>query len=180
MINSLKETFPHLESKECCQTIKDSIFEIVDDEVEKRCFIVNENGQFKVSNPMQKKIEFCAVDACLFTSANDSRADCIVYDSQTLCLIELKDCKKKNISRNRQAAKKQLIALIEFFDKNIEMGERALEAYICVTCSNQDGLYTMHHVPITLMHKLSLKSFTICNLFINVKKSLSNTIKIIF
>jgi hypothetical protein len=142
MINSIKKFFPHIEEKECLQIITKEAFEIFDHVEDKKCYIIEENGQFKVSNAQKKEIGFLAIDECLFNSSNGTRADCLIFDNEVVCFIELKDCKNKNISRNRQKAKKQLVAIIEFFQKNIRV-DRALEAYICVTCSAKDGTVTM-------------------------------------
>ena len=142
MINSLNEVFPHLEEKECLQFITKEAFEIFDHKEDKKCYVIEKNGQFKVVNSNQKKIGFLAVDECLFDSSDGSRADCMVFDDEAVCFIELKDCKNKNIPANRRKAKKQLIAVIEFFQENIKL-DRELEAYICVTCSAEDGTVTM-------------------------------------
>lgn len=142
MINSLKEVFPHLDEKKCLQIITKESFEIFDHEEDKKCYIVEENGQFKVNNLQQKEISFIAVDECLFTSSDGSRADCIIFDDEVFCFIELKHCKNKNISRNRQKAKHQLMATIEFFKEKIDI-EQKLEAYICVTCSTNEEKITM-------------------------------------
>ncbi len=142
MINSLNKVFPHLEEKGCLQFIKKEAFEIFDHKEEKKCYIIEENGQFKVFNSEKKEIGFLAVDECLFDSSEGSRADCMVFDEEVGCFIELKDCKNKNIPANRRKAKKQLIAVIEFFQENIKL-DRELEAYICVTCSTEDGTVTM-------------------------------------
>ncbi len=142
MINSLNEVFPHLEEKGCLQVITKEAFEIFDHEEDKKCYIIEENGQFKVLNSNQKEIGFLAVDECLFDSSDASRADCVVFDNEVICFVELKSCKNKNISRNRQKAKKQLLSLIEFFQEKIKI-DRKLEAYMCVTCSAEDGTITM-------------------------------------
>ena len=142
MINSLNKVFPHLEEKGCLQFIKKEAFEIFDHKEEKKCYIIEENGQFKVFNSEKKEIGFLAVDECLFDSSEGSRADCMVFDEEVVCFIELKDCKNKNIPANRRKAKKQLIAVIEFFQENIKL-DRELEAYICITCSAEDGKVTM-------------------------------------
>jgi hypothetical protein len=144
MINSLKEVFPHLEDKECLQIITKEVFEIFDHKEDKKCYIIEDNGQFKVINKSKKEIGFLAVDECLFDSSDGSRADCIVFDNEVFCFIELKHCKNKKqpITKNRRKAKKQLIAIIEFFQEKIKIG-RKLEAYICVTCTMEDGTVTM-------------------------------------
>lgn len=142
MLNSLKEMFPHLEEKECLKFIEKEAFEICDHKEKKKCYIIKENGQFKVINSQKKEVGFLAIDECIFDSSNGSRADCMIFDDEVLCFIELKDCKNKNIPANRRKAKKQLIATIEFFQENIKL-DRELEAYICVTCSTGDGTVTM-------------------------------------
>ena len=144
MINSLKEVFPHLEEKECLQFMTKESFEIFDHKEDKKCYIIEENGQFKVINSQKKEIGFLALDECLFDSSDGSRADCMVFDDEVLCFIELKDCKnkKQTIRKGRRKAKKQLVAVIEFFQENIKL-DRKLGAYICVTCSTQDGRVTM-------------------------------------
>ena len=158
MINSLKNTFPHLEEKGCLQIVKKKAFEIFDHEEDKKCYIIKNNGQFKVVNSNQKEIGFLAVDECLFDSSDGSRADCIVFDDEVLCFIELKHCKNKNIPRNRQKAKKQLMAIIDFFKKNIQLN-RKLEAYICVTCSSEDGAITMTPRPNNEQAQLEFEEF---------------------
>lgn len=142
MLNSLKKVFPHLEEKGCLQFITKEAFEIFDHKEEKKCYIVEENGQFKVINSQKKEIGFLAIDECLFDASDGSRADCMVFNEKVACFIELKDCKNKNIPVNRRKAKKQLVAVIEFFQENIKL-DRKLEAYICVTCSSKDGAVTM-------------------------------------
>ena len=54
----------------------------------------------------------------------------------------LKNCKNKNIKTNRSKAKKQLIATIDFFTKNLAL-EQKLEAYICISCSSNDAGFIM-------------------------------------
>jgi len=169
VINSLKNTFPHLEEKGCFQIVKKKVFEIFDHEEDKKCYIIENNGQFKVVNSNQKEICFLAVDECLFDSSEGSRADCIVFDDEVLCFIELKHCKNKNIPRNRQKAKKQLIAIIEFFRENIQLN-RKLEAYICVTCSSEDGAITMTPRANNEQAQLEFEEFYDTELFYKCQK----------
>ena len=142
MVNSLKEVFPHIDEKKCLQFITKEAFEIFDHEEDKKCIILETNGQFKVSNLNQKEIGFIAVDECLFDSSDGTRADCIIFDEEVFCFIELKHCKNKNISRNRQKAKSQLMATVEFFKEKINI-EQKLKAYICVTCFTDEERITM-------------------------------------
>lgn len=133
MINSLKEAFPTIETNGCIEFLSDREFEIYDDEEDKRCYI-SSSGQFKVENPHQKEIGFLAVDACIFSSYDASRCDCIIFTDESFCFIELKSCKNKNESSNRQKAKKQLKTTIELFKSKVVF-ETQLEAYICITCT---------------------------------------------
>jgi len=135
MIASLQKYFS--DKERCFEVHRDEKFEIFDDEEEKKCYILSTNGQFKVLNPRKKEIGFIAVDECLFSSSDGSRADCAIYDKDSYCLIELKDCKLKRIPANRRKAKKQLIASLEFLQENIKITKK-LEAYICVTCTKEN------------------------------------------
>ena len=139
MLNSLKEKFSHLEEKECLEFLNEEYFEIIDDDEDKKAYIIKENGQFKVLNRARKEIGFIAIDECLFDSSDGSRADCAVFDEKVVAFIELKHCKPKKISTHRRKAKTQLAAIINFFKKNITL-DRKLEAYICVTCFDYEGL----------------------------------------
>ena len=171
MINSLKEVFPHLDEKECLQKIRKKAFEIFDHEEDKKCYIIEENGQFKVLNANEKEIGFLAVDECLFDSSDGSRADCIVFDDEVLCFIELKHCKNKKqlITKHRRKSKKQLIAVIEFFRENIDPN-RKLEAYICVTCSSEDGAITMTPRANNKQAQLEFEEFYDTELFYKCQK----------
>ena len=141
MHNRLKEYFPHCEEKECLEYRKDKKFEIIDDKENEKCYIVAENGQFKVINQKEKTVGFVAIDDCLFDSSDSSRADCFIFDDKIVSFIELKNCKNKNIKKNRKKAKSQLVKTIEFFSEIIK--DKKLEAYICITCTKEDGTITM-------------------------------------
>jgi len=171
MINSLKEVFPHLEDKECLQYINKKSFEIFDHKVDKKCHIVETNGQFRVLNSDEKEIGFLAVDECLFDSSDGSRSDCIIFDEDVLCFIELKHCKNKKqlITKHRRKSKNQLITTIEYFQKNIKMN-RKLEAYICVTCSSEDGTVTMTPRANNEEAQLELEEYYDTALFYECKK----------
>jgi len=141
MINELKSEFTHIEEKSCLEIVNNKYFEILDHEINKRCYIVSENGQFKVSNSCQKELNFIAIDNCLFDSSDGERSDCMIFDDKIICFIELKNCKNKNISKNRKKAKSQLISTIKFFKDKFDL-DFELEAYICVTCFKEDEGFT--------------------------------------
>jgi len=142
MINKLKNIFPHLQEKECLKIVTHKLFDILDDKVGEKAYIINNNGQFNVLNKNEKAISFLSVDDCLYNSADGKRCDCIIYNNEVFCFIELKHCKDINIKRHRRKAKKQLIATIEFFTSNFQLPKK-LEAYICVTCVNNEENITM-------------------------------------
>ncbi len=169
MINSLKELFPNMGEKNCFQIISEEKFEIIDNEEEKKCYILEENGQFEVINSTQKEISFLAIDECLFSSADDSRADCIIFDDEVFCFIELKHCKNKNIPKNRRKAKQQLISLIEFFKEKIDLKQK-LEAYICVTCSSNEEKITMTPRANNEQAQLEFEEFLDTQLFYKCQK----------
>jgi len=169
MISSLKELFPHIDEKECLQFISKQSFEIFDHEEDKKCYILEENGQFKVINMNEHEIGFVAVDECLFSSSDESRADCIVCDDDVVCFIELKHCKNKNIPRNRQKAKKQLITTLEFFKEQINI-EQKLEAYICVTCSSNKERTSMTPRANNEEAQLEFEEYYDTQLFYNCQK----------
>lgn len=72
---------------------------------------------FRISNPTKRSIHLLATDGCFFTSADPKRCDCLVFDDQYLCFVEL----KLDVTSPRQAASKlknarnQLGATIIFF-----------------------------------------------------------------
>jgi hypothetical protein len=50
-----------------------------------------ENEQaFHIFNPEEQEIYLFAIDGCFFTDEDHERCDCLVYDNQCLCFVELK------------------------------------------------------------------------------------------
>ena len=139
MINKLKILFPHFVEKECWIETSDKEIEIYDHEKEKRCYLDKRfKTEFTVINPSEKKINFIAVDSCLLSSSDPSRSDCMVFDEKTVCFIELKKCKKKNVKDNQKGAIDQLEAFVKFFIENSLNIDKKLEAYVCVRCRRTD------------------------------------------
>ena len=167
MINSLKKVFPHLDEKKCLIIVEDD-FQFIDNIEGQKAYLIESNGQFKVTNLNKKEIGFLAVDDCLFDSSDGSRADCIIFDNDTLCFIELKSCKNKNIPPNRRKAKSQLIAIIEFFQERIKL-DKKLEAYICVTCLS-DYKVTMTPRPSNIEAQAEFEEFYNTQLFYKCDK----------
>lgn len=142
MIKNLHDAFPQIIENACLEFLNHKEFEIYDcPEEDKsctkgRCYI-QENGQFKVINPLSKEIGFLAVDKCIFFDDDKfKKCDCIVYDETTFCFIEIKEFNtKKKIGKRRREKRESSLLQVEatikqFRDKfNVE---RNLEAYICV------------------------------------------------
>ena len=135
MIDRLKESFPQIEKSNCLEIISKSQFEIYDCEEEKRCYICEKDGHFQVLNANKKEIGFLAVDKCLFFDSDEfKKCDCIIFDEETICFIEIKDCKPKRRKGHKKNAEKQLKATIEAFQKSMKL-DKKIEAYLCVGCS---------------------------------------------
>lgn len=139
MINKLKTLFPHLVEKECWIETSNKEINIYDHEKEKRCYIDEKSKtEFIVLNPNEKNINFIAIDSCLLSSSDISRSDCMVFDEDMVCFIELKKCKRKNVQANQKGAIDQLEAFIQFFIKEKLHSNKKLEAYVCVRCKRTD------------------------------------------
>ena len=134
MIDALKEVFPQIQKNSCLELLNNS-FEVYDCEDEKRCYICEQDGHFKILNPSKQEIGFLAVDKCLF-SDNDKfkKCDCIIFNEETICFIEIKECKPKRRKNHKSNAIKQLKSTIDIFQNKINM-DRKIEAYLCVGCS---------------------------------------------
>ncbi|MEA1917779.1 MAG: hypothetical protein U9N42_09705 [Campylobacterota bacterium] len=140
MIDELKEVFVNIKKNNCFKIITEEHFEIYDCKTEDasftigRCYI-KESGDFQVLNPNKQEISFLAVDKCIFFDEDDTkRCDAIVYNNDTICFIEIKDCKPKNRSSRKKDAKEQLRTTIKLFENKINI-EKNREAYMCVGTS---------------------------------------------
>ncbi|RZK34123.1 MAG: hypothetical protein EOO61_14125, partial [Hymenobacter sp.] len=91
-----------------------------DQRVDGRCYLrlpqeeVDE-FDFIVRNAKTKIFHFIAVDKCMFTDADSSRCDCIVFNESTTLFIELKENKTRARKEGRKSAIKQLCKSIEWF-----------------------------------------------------------------
>lgn len=132
MQNSLKTIYPQIDDNNCLDIVTKKEFEIYDCEEEKRCYIATEYGQFKVINSLEKEISFLAIDKCLFFD-NDKfkKCDCLLFDKDTICFIEIKACKFKQRKSNKKTAISQLKSTIEIFRKEFDI-DKKIEAYLCI------------------------------------------------
>ena len=132
MQNSLKAIYPQIEVNNCLDIVTQKEFDIYDCEEEKRCYIATDYGQFKVINSLEKEISFLAIDKCLFFD-NDKfkKCDCLVFDKDTICFIEIKACKFKQRKSNKKTAISQLKSTIDIFRKEFDI-DKKIEAYLCI------------------------------------------------
>ena len=132
MQNSLKTAFLNIETNNCMEVLTQKEFEIYDCEEEKRCYIATEYGQFKVINSLEKEITFLAIDKCIFFDSDKfKKCDCVIFDEDTICFIEIKACKIKQRKSNKKTAITQLRSTIEIFKEKLDI-EKKIEAYLCI------------------------------------------------
>jgi hypothetical protein len=132
MQSKLKKSFPQIEQNSCIETLTNREFEIYDCEEEKRCYITTEYGQFKVINSLEKEITFLAIDKCLFFDSDRfKKCDCLIFDDNTICFVEIKACKFKQRKSNKKTAIGQLKSTIEIFRKEFNI-DKKIEAYLCI------------------------------------------------
>lgn len=119
---------------ECSEVISLTNFFIQDGEDNKPVYIVDNNGEFQIINNDKKDLTFIAIDSCIYNSEDDKRCDCAIYDDNTLCFIELKNCKRTAWKSHRENAEKQLEKTINNFKSQSIIKDKNLEAYMCCTC----------------------------------------------
>jgi hypothetical protein len=97
MDKKLRAIFSQIEEHHCFETISDSEFYIYDSGEKQRCFILSDETNstniqlFKVINHNNQNIRFLAVDKCLFFDSDKlKRCDCILYNEEYLCFVEIK------------------------------------------------------------------------------------------
>ncbi len=125
---------------DCLEIISDKHFFIQDEDDNNSAFIKNDNGQFEVINRTEDDISFLKIDDCIYTSQDETRCDCAVFNDKFFCFIELKTCKIKNQKANRETADKQLKQTIIKLKSASIVGDKNLEAYTCVTCKIDNQL----------------------------------------
>jgi len=132
MINNLSE---------CTETIDEKYFFIKDGDEGKPALIIKENGEFEVRNNTNSPINFIKIDSCISNSNDGKRSDCVIYNYDTFCFIELKCIKPKLLANTKRKAKKQLESTINKFNNQDIIKNKKREAYMCFNCKI-DGNYT--------------------------------------
>lgn len=124
----------------CQEIISERNFFIQDDEEGKPAYIKYDSGQFEIKNNKERNISFLKIDDCIYTSKDDTRCDCAVFDDKIFCFIELKTCKVNNQSANRKKADNQLKKTIINLKSENVVKDKELEAYACLTCEIDNKL----------------------------------------
>ncbi|MFK7905189.1 MAG: hypothetical protein AB8B69_08695, partial [Chitinophagales bacterium] len=136
LIEQIKKAFVKCVESNCLEIIDKERIEIFDDEIEKRCFIRQDESQpvhFTILNPSQKEIAFLAIDKCLFSDDDRwAKCDFVVFDDQTFCFVEVKQAKANQRKKRRIKAIGQLKATVKVFVENIDFESYELEAHICL------------------------------------------------
>lgn len=124
---------------ECLEVKTDPQLQIRDhDEDNKPCVfeakVTEDENVFSIDNPTTKELCFIAVDQCLLFNDSPKRCDCILFDDQTFCFIELKlsvTSRRQGAARAKEA-REQLEHTIQYFLNNIDhiLKGYLLEAYV--------------------------------------------------
>ncbi len=127
----------------CVEVINDKNFSIKDGEDQEPAFIDYRNGQFEVINNTQEEIKFLKVDDCLEFTPNTKKCDCIIFNNNDFCFIELKTLKSTKATtkaKRRKKAEDQLRDTINKFSNEDIIGTKQLEAYVALTCITETKL----------------------------------------
>ena len=128
---------------DCLEGINDKNFFIQDGENQERAFVTHVNGQFEVINNTQEEIKFLVVDDCLEFDADTKKCDCIVFNDNAFCFIELKTLqsdKATTKTKRRKKAEDQLRCTINNFSGENIIGTKQREAYVALTCVKETVL----------------------------------------
>jgi hypothetical protein len=134
---------------DCLETLNKQHFFIQDDVKNQPAFIKELDGQFEVYNPTQKEINFLKIDDCLEFDKNSQKCDCAVFDDDTFCFIELKTMtsdKTSTKNKRRKIAQNQLKYTIKNFKDNEIVKNKTLEAYVSITCMQDDRLVKIPNI----------------------------------
>jgi hypothetical protein len=99
-----------------------------------KCYLIEntEEGILKVSNASGKIVFLLAIDDCIFSSSDEKRCDCAIFDDKAFYFIEIKDSgSKKQLSGHRDKAISQLRSALTFFTQQFDFKRYQLNALIC-------------------------------------------------
>lgn len=138
MQESIKKAFPLLSENDCLEITQLAEFEIIDKQIS-RCILQkghSEDGNLWVINKHQKEVFFLAIDKCLFFDKADdpSRCDCVLFDENRICFIEIKESNKSNRRKRRIKAIELLAKTVNLF-KSLGVKFTQFDALICFSTS---------------------------------------------
>lgn len=133
------EAFLSEDKRNCLTSTQAEIFSVgeeckSDSGQKGKCYLIEnvEEGILKVANSSKKAVFLLAIDDCIFSSADQSRCDCAVFDDKCFYFIEIKDSySKKQRSDHRNKASSQLRSALEFFTQQFDFKDYQLNAVIC-------------------------------------------------
>lgn len=130
-------------AKNCFETTESQICGIAE-EVNKetnqkgKCYLIenSEEGILKISNLSRKVIFLLAIDGCIFSSIDEKRCDCALFNDEVFYFIEIKDSTKASQrSNSRKEAVLQLKATLREFLNRLDFKHyqqnQLLNALIC-------------------------------------------------
>lgn len=131
------EAFLSDDKRNCLTSTQAEIFSVAEecksDGQKGKCYIIEntEEGILKVSNSSKKAIFLLAIDDCIFSSADQSRCDCAVFDDKKFYFIEIKDSSMRQRQGDRKDACSQLKNSLEFFTQLFDFKNYQVNAVIC-------------------------------------------------
>lgn len=139
MIQALRDVFGVDETSVCLSETNSVLIQIYDCydciPVSQRSYIKTKEEEpvhFTLNNPLSINVCFAALDNCLMDSADFSRCDFIIGNSNKIYFVEVKQV---GISKRRAArtdAILQLQATINFLKDRIDFNDTTLVAVICL------------------------------------------------
>jgi len=134
---------------DCLEAISAKHFFIQDGENNQPAFIKQNDGQFEVINKTTKDINFLKVDDCLDFEVDTKKCDCIVFNEETFCFIELKTLQSEKTTiktKRRKKAEEQLKVTINKFADEGLIQNRQREAYVSLTCIKESTLTNIPNI----------------------------------
>lgn len=141
LVASLQALFPDRLARNCLDSNDAAHLVVYEGTDGRACFEALEQTNsvvgFLLKNPDRKQIYLLAVDHCFFEDHEEPRCDCVLFDNQHFCFVELKlnVVKRRRVTQTLKEARKQLGATIRFFKtaiqpKSEDFFDFTLEAYV--------------------------------------------------
>lgn len=124
--------FPDLQKDVCYKILENSIYYLEE--------VKDSTTQFKseeeywnlcLENDNLKEILLLENEHSIMKNEDSKKCDWVLFENDTLYLIESKDVKPRNRRKERNDAAKQLIATIEFYKSKIDLDSISIFSQIC-------------------------------------------------